>query len=146
METRPELLTIDETAEFLRVSDKTVRRMLNDGRLKGVNIGRQWRIPKEALAELTRVGGTDRQEIRMDDIVVTTYTNPRGDEYEAIQLPWETVADILGHEHTGNPEDDTTLVRALRDAGAPAWVEDASGWIDEHGWGLIGPATTLEVL
>ncbi len=44
----------------------------------------------------------------MDDIVVTTYTNPRGDEYEAIQLPWETVADILGHEHTGNPEDDTT--------------------------------------
>ena len=75
----------------------------------------------------------------MDDIVVTTYTNPRGDEYEAIQLPWETVADILGHEHTGNPEDDTTLVRALRDAGAPAWVEDASGWIDEHGWGLIGP-------
>ena len=79
----------------------------------------------------------------MDDIVVTTYTNPRGDEHEAIQLPWETVADILGHEHTGNPEDDTTLVRALRDAGAPAWVEDASGWIDEHGWGLIGPATTL---
>ena len=64
METRPELLTIDETAEFLRVSDKTVRRMLNDGRLKGVNIGRQWRIPKEALAELTRVGGTDRQEIQ----------------------------------------------------------------------------------
>jgi len=64
METRPELLTIDETAEFLRVSDKTVRRMLNDGRLKGVNIGRQWRIPKEALAELTRPGGTDKQEIR----------------------------------------------------------------------------------
>jgi len=38
--------------------------MLNDGRLKGVNIGRQWRIPKEALAELTRPGGTDKQEIR----------------------------------------------------------------------------------
>ena len=64
METRPELLTIDETAEFLRVSDKTVRRMIDDGRLKAVAIGRQWRIPKEALAELTRVGGTDRQEIR----------------------------------------------------------------------------------
>jgi len=29
-----------------------------------VNIGRQWRIPKEALAELTRPGGTDKQEIR----------------------------------------------------------------------------------
>ena len=59
-----ELLTIEETADYLRISVSTVRRMLNDGRLKGVNIGRQWRIPKEALAELTRVGGTDRQEIR----------------------------------------------------------------------------------
>jgi excisionase family DNA binding protein len=59
METRPELLTIDETAEFLRVSDKTVRRMLNDGRLKGVNIGRQWRIPREALEEIIQRGGTD---------------------------------------------------------------------------------------
>ena len=54
METRPELLTIDETAEFLRVSDKTVRRMIDDGRLEAVAIGRQWRIPREALAELTR--------------------------------------------------------------------------------------------
>jgi excisionase family DNA binding protein len=59
-----ELLTIEETADYLRVSVSTVRRMLNDGRLKGVNIGRQWRIPKEALAELTRPGGTDKQEIR----------------------------------------------------------------------------------
>jgi len=59
METRPELLTIDETAEFLRVSDKTVRRMLNDGRLKGVNISRQWRIPREALEEIIQRGGTD---------------------------------------------------------------------------------------
>jgi len=55
-----ELLTIEETADYLRVSVSTVRRMLNDGRLKGVNIGRQWRIPKEALAELTRPGGLPR--------------------------------------------------------------------------------------
>ena len=64
METRPELLTIDETAEFLRVSDKTVRRMIDDGRLEAVAIGRQWRIPRGALAELIRPGGTDKQEIR----------------------------------------------------------------------------------
>lgn len=62
METRPELLTIDETAEFLRVSDKTVRRMIDDGRLKAVAIGRQWRIPKEALEEFIKTGGTARQE------------------------------------------------------------------------------------
>ena len=68
-----ELLTIEETADYLRVSVSTVRRMLNDGRLKGVNIGRQWRIPKEALAELIRPGGTDQVlifEDECDNIIV----------------------------------------------------------------------------
>lgn len=21
----------------------------------------------------------------------------------------------------------------------PEWIRDAEGWVDEHGWGLIGP-------
>jgi hypothetical protein len=24
----------------------------------------------------------------------------------------------------------------LLESGAPGWVQDAPGWIDEHGWGL----------
>lgn len=31
------------------------------------------------------------------------------------------------------------LVAYLLEHGAPDWVRDAEGWIDEHGWGLIGP-------
>lgn len=81
----------------------------------------------------------------MDDIVVTTYTNPRGDEYEAIQLPWATVNAILGHKSRGSHEEDAILVEALLEAGAPAWVEDPhDGWVDEHGWGLMGPKTEHE--
>ncbi|MEA4882962.1 MAG: helix-turn-helix domain-containing protein [Clostridia bacterium] len=53
----PEMLTVDEVADFLRVSDKTIRRMLTDGRLAGVNLGRSWRIPRQALAAMLAQAG-----------------------------------------------------------------------------------------
>lgn len=52
----PELMTIQQVADYLRVSVSTVRRMLADGRLRGVNLGRAWRIPKESVAELIARG------------------------------------------------------------------------------------------
>jgi len=58
------MLTVAEVAEFLRVSERTIYNLLEAGDLRGVRIGRSWRIPREALAELTRPGGTDKQEIR----------------------------------------------------------------------------------
>ena len=58
------MLTVAEVAEILRVSERTIYNLLEAGNLRGVRIGRSWRIEKEALAELTRVGGTDRQEIQ----------------------------------------------------------------------------------
>ena len=45
-------LTTDEAAELLRLNNKTIRRMLLDGRLEGVRIGNVWRIPARALREL----------------------------------------------------------------------------------------------
>lgn len=53
----PEMLTIDEVAGFLRVSYKTVRRMLADGRLAGANLGRSWRIPRLELAAMLERAG-----------------------------------------------------------------------------------------
>lgn len=70
--------------------------------------------------------------------VKTVYSNGVT-EHEAIQIPWDTVRAILGHDHTGAPDEDRRLVEALIAAGAPEWVRDAEGWVDEHGWGLIGP-------
>jgi len=72
------------------------------------------------------------------DEVRTAYSNGVT-EYEAIQIPWDTVRAILGHDHTGDSDEDRRLVDALLAAGAPEWVRDAEGWVDEHGWGLIGP-------
>lgn len=58
----PELLTVEEVAGYLRVSYKTVRRMIGDGRLTGVNLGRSWRIPRQALAALLEQAGAPCEE------------------------------------------------------------------------------------
>lgn len=50
------MMSIQEVARELRVSEKTVRRMLWRGELKGVRVGGQWRFPIENLADLLPSG------------------------------------------------------------------------------------------
>lgn len=73
----------------------------------------------------------------------TTYSDGHR-EYEAVFLAWREVARILGGEHTGAPDEDQRLVTYLLEAGAPEWVRSADGWVDEDGWGLIGPSFEAE--
>ncbi len=42
-------LTPDEAAHVLRVHPGTIRRLLREGRLVGVRVGRQWRIAEDSL-------------------------------------------------------------------------------------------------
>ena len=58
----PEMLTIDEVADYMRYSRKTIRRMIDDGRLRGVMLGRSWRIPKQALAAMLEQAGIPCEE------------------------------------------------------------------------------------
>lgn len=46
-----EVLTTTDVANFLRFDVETVQRLLNKGKLPGIKIGREWRIPKTALEE-----------------------------------------------------------------------------------------------
>ena len=46
------LLTTKQVIDLLKVDRITVYRMLNDGRLKGVKIGQQWRFPRAAVEKL----------------------------------------------------------------------------------------------
>jgi excisionase family DNA binding protein len=48
------LLVVKEAADFLRLSERTVWRMIDDGRLPAVRFGRAVRIRPEALAALMR--------------------------------------------------------------------------------------------
>ncbi len=68
----------------------------------------------------------------------TAYSDGKA-EYEAVQVPWDDVTALLGHSHEGSAEDDEALIYVLLERGAPEWVADADGWVDEYGWGLIGP-------
>lgn len=45
-------LTTDEAAAQLRLSNKTVRRMLIDGRLPGTRIAGRWRIAAQLVSEI----------------------------------------------------------------------------------------------
>ena len=44
------LLDVDETADLLRLSSRQVRRMIADGRLEAIKLGRAVRLRPEAVA------------------------------------------------------------------------------------------------
>lgn len=96
----------------------------------------QAEVIRRALAGYLWEGESDMAEYIYEE---TTYSDGRGQEYQAVYMTWGQVETVLGHEHRGDPEDDEVLVRALLHAGAPEWTEEAEGFVDEHGWGLYGP-------
>jgi excisionase family DNA binding protein len=51
------LLTVAEVAGILRVSVRTVYNLLEAGALRGVRVGRAWRVPESALEEFISQGG-----------------------------------------------------------------------------------------
>jgi excisionase family DNA binding protein len=57
-----EVLTIEEAAARLKLKPQTVRDWLKDGKLKGVKLGRVWRVDAEALDRLL-AGDEDADDI-----------------------------------------------------------------------------------
>jgi excisionase family DNA binding protein len=58
----PEVLTIEEAAARLKVKRDTVRDWLKAGKLKGVKLGRLWRVDAEDLERLLR-GETTAEDL-----------------------------------------------------------------------------------
>ena len=46
------VLTVKDTAHYLRLSEMTILRLANQGALPGAKVGRQWRFPREAILKL----------------------------------------------------------------------------------------------
>ena len=46
-----EILTVKETADFLRTTCQQVRKMIMNGELPAVKVGREWRIPRAEIKE-----------------------------------------------------------------------------------------------
>jgi len=47
----PEILTVEDACEALRVGYNALYELLNSGKLKGYRNGRVWRVPKLAIKE-----------------------------------------------------------------------------------------------
>ena len=47
----PAVLRLPEICAVLRCSEQTARKLLSEGRLRGVKVGREWRVEKGALVE-----------------------------------------------------------------------------------------------
>jgi excisionase family DNA binding protein len=45
------VLTVRELAEMLRIGRRQAYELLRDGKVKGVRIGRTWRVSREAVEE-----------------------------------------------------------------------------------------------
>lgn len=50
------MYSVDEAAEILGVHPMTIRKWLPVGKIRGVKVGRLWRIPESALDEIARSG------------------------------------------------------------------------------------------
>lgn len=49
-----ELMSVEETASYLKIHPEVVRRWLREGKLKGIKVGGVWRIDKNVLDEMLR--------------------------------------------------------------------------------------------
>lgn len=54
LEEYPDILTVEEACEVLRVGYNAMYELLNSGKVKAYRNGRVWRIPKTSLLEFVR--------------------------------------------------------------------------------------------
>ena len=58
----PDLLTVDETADYLRVSRETIFSLIKAGDLPAFRVGKQFRISKDALHSLSTKPSTEGEQ------------------------------------------------------------------------------------
>jgi len=68
----PNLLSVEQVAEQLGLHVRTVRAYLRSGRLKGIRIGKQYRIAREDLARLTGRGSPLEPVVRHRHVDVSS--------------------------------------------------------------------------
>jgi len=54
---RDNLVTVREAANYLRISARTVYRLIESGQIGAVRIGKQWRIPASDLPGREQIAG-----------------------------------------------------------------------------------------
>ncbi|QNN25101.1 helix-turn-helix domain-containing protein [Planctomycetales bacterium ZRK34] len=53
---RDEIMTMDELAEYLKISKSTLYKLAVENKLPGTKIGKRWRFHKEAIDSWVKTG------------------------------------------------------------------------------------------
>ena len=61
-----DILTIDELADYLRISRSTLYKLAQEGRVPCQKVGRHWRFRKQAIDRWLGHGGTDVEKAKGD--------------------------------------------------------------------------------
>jgi len=60
---RDEIMTMDELAEYLKISKSTLYKLAVENKLPGTKIGKRWRFHKEAIDDWIKVQTIRRAEV-----------------------------------------------------------------------------------
>ena len=84
------VMTLEEAATFLKVSETTVYQLVRSGELKARKVGREWRILKSQLVEFLKLEGETMisdNVILADEVNGGEYRIEDGHEKVALWLP-----------------------------------------------------------
>ena len=82
------VMTLEEAAGFLKVSETTVYQLLRDGQLKARKVGREWRFLKSELVAYLKEGAAmNDAKVMLDEINGGEYRVENGQETVALWLP-----------------------------------------------------------
>lgn len=85
--TLPLLLTAQQAAKLLNVSDKHVRDLCARGDIKSVRIGKSWRIGRDALLEQYGIVGTRKDTVKVESPTSGTPSGGTAEIVIRIELP-----------------------------------------------------------
>ena len=61
----PEIMNVEEVADFFRVSNQTIYNMLRAGKLPAVKVGREWRFPRDKIKAMVFEQGQEEQRVEL---------------------------------------------------------------------------------
>ena len=85
-----DLMTVEQAAQYLRLSADSVRRKARNGELPAAKVGRGWRFSEEVLKRWIEAGGTLRERLEDEGIAIVlaerkAKPNPRWTSLEDVE-------------------------------------------------------------
>jgi len=124
----PNLLSVEQVAAQLGLHVRTVRAYLRSGRLKGIRIGKQYRIAREDLARLTGRGSPLEPVVRHRHVDVSSIVQvdaiSKCFAATGLRLGWAVMPSYLAGR--------MSMLIGHVGAWAPRPVQTATAWFLEH--------------